>query len=114
MTTISNQQQYKPLTVADDFQSIAATRRGQLALSALLSVITAALGLAPYVAIYLITAHLFANGTDGADTSYVLLIAGGSLLATLGKSLTMGASLHISHIAAYDILYETRSLRHPL
>ena len=108
MATISNQQQYKPVTVADDFQSIAANRRGQLALSALLSVIAAALGLAPYVAIYLITAHLFANGTDGANTTYILLVAGGSLLAALGKAMTMGASLHISHIAAYDILYETR------
>ncbi len=77
MNTKSNQQQNQPVSVDNNFQSIAANRRGQLALSTLLSVIAAALGLAPYVAIYLITAHLFTNGTDGADTSYILLIAGG-------------------------------------
>ncbi|MEO0596379.1 MAG: ABC transporter ATP-binding protein, partial [Chloroflexota bacterium] len=79
-----------------------------LILSALLSILAAAFGLFPYLAIYLIASHIFDNGAANADTTYILLIAGGALVAAIVKAVTMNISLHISHIAAYDILYETR------
>lgn len=90
------------------FQTIASGHQRQLIVSALLSVLAAAFGLFPYVAIYLIASHLFDNGVSNADTIYILLVAGGALAAAITKAATMIASLHISHVAAYDILYETR------
>ncbi len=108
MSITSDQKTAKPTGSSENFQAIAVTRRGQLGISALLSVVASILGLAPFVAIYLITVHLIENGLTTADTSYVLQIVGWSLLATVIKALTMGSSLHISHIAAYDILYEAR------
>jgi ATP-binding cassette, subfamily B, bacterial len=90
------------------FKMLTMTRRQGLLLSALLSIIAAGLGLVPYIAVYLIAAHLFERGIASADLNYVLTIAGGSLIAAIVKALTMVASLHVSHIAAFDILYETR------
>jgi ATP-binding cassette subfamily B protein len=95
---------------ATNFQSIATTpvHRRQFIISAVLSIAAAAFGLFPYVAIYLIASHLFNNGVTNADPNYILLVAVGALLAAIAKALTMVVSLHISHIAAYDILYEAR------
>ncbi|MEM7799057.1 MAG: ABC transporter ATP-binding protein [Chloroflexota bacterium] len=92
------------------FQSIAATPipKRQLIISALLSILSSAFGLFPYVAIYLIASHLFNSGITNADSTYILMIAGGALAAAIAKGATLIASLHLSHVAAYDILYHTR------
>lgn len=109
MTTTANQQQVPTVAPADEnVTSISKRRTGQLALSALLSVIASAMGLAPYVAVYLITVHLFEQGISNADINYVVIVATASLTAAIIKAITMGVSLHVSHIAAYDILYEIR------
>lgn len=91
-----------------NFQSIASQRQGQTVLSGILAAVAAALGLVPYVAIYFIAVHLFETGVNNADAQFLFLITGGSLIATTLKSVVMGLSLHISHAAAYDILYEAR------
>jgi ATP-binding cassette, subfamily B, bacterial len=93
---------------AGSVKNIAFRRSGQFYLSAILSVIASAMGLVPFVSIYLITVHLFENGIHNADIQYVLWVAAASLIGAVIKAITQGISLHISHIAAYDALYEIR------
>ena len=106
--TSRKKQKGEERTANETVQSVATRRIGQLILSATLSVIASIMGLAPYIAIYLITTHLFDFGVRNADMRYVFGIAIASLAATVIKSVTNGVSLHISHIGTYDILYEIR------
>jgi ATP-binding cassette subfamily B protein len=92
----------------ESVRSIAKRRSGQFILSGLLSAVASGMGLMPYLAVYWITVHLFANGPQNADFSYVLWVAGASLGATIIKAATQGVSLHVSHVAAYDALYDIR------
>jgi ATP-binding cassette, subfamily B, bacterial len=92
----------------ESVQSVAKRRSGQFILSGLLSVVASGMGLMPYLAVYLITVHLFEYGVQQADMRYVLWVAGASLIAAVIKAATQGVSLHVSHIAAYDALYDIR------
>jgi ATP-binding cassette, subfamily B, bacterial len=81
-------------------------RSGMLALSGGLSALGAALGLLPYLFIYLITLELFVAARP--DTGLILTLAGASVGVALLRGLVMTASTHVSHTAAYDILYDAR------
>ena len=91
----------------ESVQSVAKRRSDQFILSGLLSVVASGMGLMPYLAVYLIAIHLFEHGVRNADFSYVLWVASASLVAAI-KAATQGVSLHVSHIAAYDALYDIR------
>ena len=81
-------------------------RRAALALSATLSVLSAACALAPYGAVYLVTIELF--GTAQPDAGAVLAIAAATALALLLRGVLSTASGHLAHTAAYGILADVR------
>ncbi|MEM6449189.1 MAG: ABC transporter ATP-binding protein [Cyanobacteria bacterium P01_D01_bin.105] len=78
-----------------------------LALSALFAVIGAALGLVPYYLIYLVSLRLFGPSAS-ADVQTVGPLAWWAIAAVVSKSLFIGLSTKLSHIAAYTILYDLR------
>jgi len=90
------------------FGDVARRRKWKLALSAGLATLSAALGLVPYVLVYLISVHLFSRLPAEANASYVWLLAGLSVAAIGLKALAFGLAERVSHVAAYDILYELR------
>jgi ATP-binding cassette subfamily B protein len=75
---------------------------------AVLSIIASVLGLIPYIAVYLVTAHLFEYGLANANIFFIVVVTTISLLGAILKSITLGFAYHISHVAAYDTLYELR------
>ncbi len=87
---------------------VARKRMWALALAAGLATLSAGLGLVPYVLVYLISVHLFFRPPAEADASYVWLLAGLSVAAIGLKALAFGFAERVSHVAAYDILYELR------
>ena len=89
-------------------QSISKRKAGQVVLSAILSIIANAFGLVPSIAVYLITQHFFIHSIADANISYIIKIILFTLISVGIKSAAMAFSLHTSHIAAYDILYEIR------
>ncbi|MEM6453146.1 MAG: ABC transporter ATP-binding protein [Cyanobacteria bacterium P01_D01_bin.105] len=82
-------------------------RQVNLALSALLAAVGAALGLVPYYLIYLVSLRLF-NPADALTTEYMLSLAGVAIGAVVGKAVCSGISTHLSHMAAFNILYDLR------
>lgn len=83
-------------------------RRGMVSLSALLATLATALGLVPYVLVYLIVLHLFDQPLDEVSGRYVLTLGLAGVGAVVLKAMCLGASEYVSHIAAYDILHELR------
>jgi hypothetical protein len=88
--------------------TVSKRRAGHFIASAFLSVVASAAGLVPYVSIFLISIHVFDNGIGGINFYYILWVALASLFAAILKAITLGISLHVSHIGAYDVLYELR------
>ena len=89
---------------------IAGERKGLLALSGILSAVSAAFMLVPYAAVYFILAELLKNAgnvsrTDGALMERWGWIALGGLAAGM---VFLYASLMASHVAAFRILYGLR------
>ncbi|MEV1293763.1 ABC transporter ATP-binding protein [Pseudonocardia sp. NPDC049635] len=85
------------------------TRRRRLAfvVAAVLSVIGAAAGLAPYVAVYLVAAELFA-GDGPADRGYLVTVAVGAAIALVVRAVAAGLATHVAHVAAYRVLADLR------
>lgn len=83
-------------------------RRAMVALSAILATVATGLGLVPFVIVYLIVLHLFGQPVSEADGGYVITLGLLGVGAVFLKALCLGASEHVSHIAAYDILHEMR------
>ncbi|MEM9218554.1 MAG: ABC transporter ATP-binding protein [Cyanobacteria bacterium P01_F01_bin.150] len=75
--------------------------------TALLSSIAA---IVPFVLIYLLLIELLNSYNSGSsfDESYVLRLAVASLIAVFLKFSMMGVSTTLSHIAAYNVLYDLR------
>ncbi|MGD1851754.1 MAG: ABC transporter ATP-binding protein [Cyanophyceae cyanobacterium] len=98
---------------AISFQRVVLQQRLRLALSGLLAIIGAALGLVPYYLIYLVSLQLLGADALGADakgwaTESVWPLAGWAVGAVVGKGVCVGLSTRFSHIAAYTILYDLR------
>lgn len=91
-----------------NFTTIAKRRIGTLAFSCLLSTLGAALGLVPFVVIYLIAVHVFGQPESAIDFNYVWMISLIALGSVILKGVAVASSLHFSHVAAYDILYDAR------
>ncbi|NEQ99867.1 MAG: ABC transporter ATP-binding protein, partial [Cyanothece sp. SIO2G6] len=87
-------------------------RKAALILSGLLAVIGAGLGLVPYYLIYLVSLRLLDASPEplspGLDPQYIWQLAWLAVGAVVGKSICMGLSSRLSHIAAYTILYDLR------
>lgn len=84
---------------------LAGQQRNKLIASCALSVIGTALGLVPFVLIYLVMLELFKPVVDQA---YIWTLVFWSIIAILLRFTFMGLSGALSHIAAYSILYDLR------
>ena len=89
-------------------KQLALQQRFVLALSGILAAVSAALGLAPYYLIYLVSLSLFNQSSSALDTQYIWRLAWLAVAAVVGKGVCMGLSTRLSHIAAYTILYDLR------
>ncbi|MFD3960460.1 ABC transporter ATP-binding protein [Streptomyces bacillaris] len=97
-----------PPTPPPTLGSVVAEHRRGLVVSALLSVLAAACSMAPYVAVYLTAAELFAPGPEGVDQGRIGWIAAFTALAVVLRSVLAGASSHLAHVTAYRILARLR------
>jgi len=84
---------------------LAGQQRNKLIASCALSVIGTALGLVPFVLIYLVMLELFKPVVDQA---YIWTLVFWSIIAILLRFTFVGLSGALSHIAAYSILYDLR------
>ena len=80
-------------------------QRNKLIASCTLSVIGTALGLVPFVLIYLVMLELSGPAVDQA---YIWKLVFWSVIAILLRFTFMGLSGALSHIAAYGVLYDLR------
>ncbi|MEM6500733.1 MAG: ABC transporter ATP-binding protein [Cyanobacteria bacterium P01_C01_bin.89] len=92
------------------FKQLVLNQKMMLGLSGLLAAIGAALGLVPYYLIYLVSLRLFgaAGSEPSFDTQYAWQLALWAVGAVVGKGIFQGLALRLSHIAAYEILYDLR------
>lgn len=83
-------------------------RRWTLVASAILATIGSGLGLIPYYLIYRIATEVINQPLEQVDKQQIELFAIGAIVVIILKGLVNVASGHLSHIAAYTILYDTR------
>ncbi|VUT26824.1 MAG: putative ABC transporter ATP-binding protein [Candidatus Methanolliviera sp. GoM_asphalt] len=84
---------------------LAGQQRRKLIASCILSVIGTALGLVPFILIYLMVLELF---NPVIDQVYVWKLVFWCIVAIILKFVFMGLSGSLSHLAAYSILYDLR------
>jgi len=80
-------------------------QKGRLIASCALSIIGTALGLVPFILIYLVIVELM---EPVVDEGYIWALVGGGIAAILLRFVAMALSGSLSHIAAYNILYDLR------
>ncbi|MCG8347309.1 MAG: ABC transporter ATP-binding protein/permease [Chloroflexales bacterium] len=107
-TTATNQPPETLPQAQETVRSYAMRRRGIFALSGLLSIIGNAAGLVPYVVIYFIAVEVLGTPFAEVNTNWLWILAGVALGSVVLKAFATGLSTHLSHIAAYDILYDLR------
>lgn len=95
-------------TQTPSVQGAIARRRGQLALSGLLSAVGNAAGLVPYLVIYFIAIEVLGKPLAEVDADWLWTLGGIALGAVVLKAAATGMALYISHVAAYSILYDLR------
>ncbi len=83
-------------------------RRTQLALAGLLSAVGNAAGLVPFLVIYFIAVEVLGKPLAAVNAGWLWTLAGIALGAVVMKAATTALALHVSHIAAYSILYDLR------
>ncbi|MEG4208202.1 ABC transporter ATP-binding protein [Microcoleus sp. Pol7_A1] len=82
-----------------------APQKGKLILAVVLQVISTALGLIPFILVYSIALTLF---NPPVDQGYIWKLAIASLVAIIARWSLFGVSSTLSHIAAFNILYNIR------
>lgn len=87
---------------------LAALQKGKLTLSVMLAFIGQACGIVPFLMIYYIVAEIGSKPLNEVDqhSIYILVFAGA--VAVVIKHVCMGLSTTLSHISAYNILYDLR------
>lgn len=95
-------------TQTSSVQGAIARRRGQLALSGLLSAVGNAAGLIPYLVIYFIAVEVLGTPFAEVDAGWLWTLGGIALGAVVLKAAATGLALYVSHVAAYSILYDLR------
>jgi ATP-binding cassette subfamily B protein len=83
-------------------------RRGQLALSGLLSAVGNAAGLIPYLVIYFIAVEVLGTPLAEVNAGWLWTLGGIALGAVALKAAATGMALYVSYVAAYSILYDLR------
>ncbi len=79
-----------------------------LALSGVLAVLGSATGLVPYIVIYLIAVEIFNTPLEAIDQTHILTLIGFAFGAAFIKAVAMASSTHLSHVAAFNMLYDLR------
>ncbi len=85
---------------------IAGTKKTKLMVSSVLSVMSAAMALAPFIVIFYIAEALLIGG--GIDQEYIWQLGLAALVCVFIRFVLMYFSIVLSHIAAFEILYELR------
>lgn len=87
---------------------LAALQKGKLTLSVMLAFIGQGCGIVPFLMIYYIVAEIGGKPLNEVDQQsiYVLVFAG--VVAIVIKHVCVGLSTTLSHISAYNILYDLR------
>jgi ABC-type multidrug transport system fused ATPase/permease subunit len=83
-------------------------RRLTLITSAMLATLASGFGLIPYYLIYRIAAEIIGRTADQVSAGTLIGLTVGALTAVLAKGALTAASGHLSHIAAYWVLYDVR------
>ncbi|MCB9480866.1 MAG: ABC transporter ATP-binding protein [Desulfobacteraceae bacterium] len=88
--------------------TIAGSKKIYLFASAFFSVLSSVLTLAPYVAVYIIITKILEPGFDSEGYSYIFKTGLLALLCTVLRFVFLFISIMLSHIAAFNILYNLR------
>lgn len=94
-----------PPLVFSDLLRLIAPERNRLLLAGLLAVVSVVLGLVPFVLIYWLTLELFAGRIESGT---IWTIAWTAAVAVVLRFVFFGASLLVSHAAAFALLYHLR------
>ncbi|MEO0683459.1 MAG: ABC transporter ATP-binding protein [Cyanobacteria bacterium J06649_11] len=97
--------------------NLASTYRFKLFLSSITALLSSILAIIPYILIYLLLLELLNKYDSGLpfNQAYILRLAIVSLIAIVARYTLLGISNALSHIAAYNILYDLRvQLSHKL
>jgi ATP-binding cassette subfamily B protein len=89
-------------------RTVILNRKGGLILSALCASLGAAMGLVPYIVVYLVALEIFNRPPEQVNQGTILTLAVVALGASIVKALCMVGSEYVSHITAYRILYDLR------
>ncbi|NOK62125.1 MAG: hypothetical protein GFH27_549321n112 [Chloroflexi bacterium AL-W] len=83
-------------------------RRSLLAFSGLLSAVGNTAGLSPYLIIYFIAVEILGKSFAEVNTNWLWTLALIALGTVIIKALATAFATHISHIVAYNVLYDLR------
>lgn len=88
-----------------DIFYLARSQKGKLIASSILACFSTVLGLVPFILTYLIVVELF---NPPVEQNYIWKLAIISLIAIISRWVILGIGASLSHIAAYNILYDIR------
>ncbi|MEA5503568.1 ABC transporter ATP-binding protein [Halotia wernerae UHCC 0503] len=88
-----------------DIFYLARSQKGKLIASSVLAFFSTALALVPFILTYLIVLQLF---NPPVEQTYIWKLAIISVIAIIGRWVILGIGASLSHIAAYNILYDIR------
>ena len=87
---------------------MAAPQKGKLILSGLLAIIGEGFGIVPFFVIYKIIAEVGGKPPGGVDQRFIYMLIIYAIVAIILKHTCLGISTSLSHISAFNILYDLR------
>jgi ATP-binding cassette subfamily B protein len=87
---------------------MAAPQKGKLILSCLLAVIGEGFGIVPFFVIYKIIAEVASTSLSDVEQRFIYTLIAFGILAIILKHACLGVSTALSHVSAYNILYDLR------
>lgn len=87
---------------------MAAPQKGKLIFSGLLAIIGEGFGIMPFFVIYKIIAEVGGKPPGGIEQRFIYMLIICAVAAIILKHTCMGISTSLSHISAYNILYDLR------
>lgn len=88
---------------------LAGPHKVKMIFSVILSVLGEGFGLAPFILMYFIITHIYEKPPEEIDLSFIMKLGFSGIGAVLLKNIFLAASGSLSHIAAYEELYNLRS-----
>ena len=87
---------------------MAARQKGKLCLSGISAVVGECFGMVPFLVIYKVITDVGGRPLGEIDQEYIYQLIGAAFVAVIMKHLCLGMSTMLSHVSAYNILYELR------